>query len=81
MKRFPLLFPTVTFICLHLFDNIAFETLVICCPKFDDLIEVEDNDVGKESNGNHCDNEVVVPECVRGTPDGLVEILAYDSYR
>jgi len=42
-------------------------------------VEVEDNEVGEESYGNHCDDQVAVAKGVGGAPYGLFEELVKEE--
>lgn len=42
----------------------------ICLSELDELVEVEDDEVGDETDGDHCVGEVVVAEDIGGGPDG-----------
>jgi hypothetical protein len=45
--------------------------LVIRLSESDDLVEVEDDDVGDETNGDHGVDKIAIPKGISGTPNGL----------
>ena len=72
--------PRSTFVCLHCVHHAIFETLVILLSEFDKLVEVEYDEVGDETDGDHRVGEVVKAEGISSTPDGLLKSVEKVSW-
>lgn len=78
MEQFARLLPGRIFAFPHPLHCSHLGILVPLLTNHDNMINIEDNDVGQEPHANHCIREIVVAESVSSTPDRLFMLVKID---